>query len=137
MTKIIIKMAQLGKAGKHLEDLIAMLEEPLESKEFRMPITCEDFKTYGESVIDKLMQYAESQPAWRVAPDNYEGIRVSLDRENGNGWFLLRLSVHDPIMPLNIESDSMGGVMMIAHQLYNVLKDCGELDIEPLKKFME
>lgn len=137
MTKIIIKMAQLGKTGKHLEDLIAMLEEPLESKEFRMPITCEDFKTYGESVIEKLMQYAESQPAWQVAPDNYEGIRVSLDRENGDGWFLLRLSVHDPIMPLNIESDSMGGVMMIAHQLYNVLKDCGELDIEPLKKFME
>lgn len=43
MTKIIIKMAQLGKSGKHLEDLIAMLEEPLESREFRMPITCEEF----------------------------------------------------------------------------------------------
>ena len=102
-----------------------------------MPIICEDFKAYGESVIEKVAAYAKRQPAWQIAPDNHEGIRISFDRENGDGWFLLRLSVHDPMMPLNIESDSMGGVMMIAHQLYNVLKDCGELDVEPLKKFIE
>lgn len=137
MTKIIIKMAQLGKAGKHLEDLIDMLEEPLESKEFRMPILCEEFKPYGESVIDQVAAYARRQPAWRIAPDNHEGIRVAFDKGHGDGWFLLRLSVHDPIMPLNIESDSMGGVMMIAHQLYETLKGCDLLDIAPLKKFIE
>lgn len=137
MTKIIIRMAQLGKTGKHLDDLIAMLEEPLESREFRMPIHCEAFTTYGERVIEKVLAYAKEQPAWEIAPDNHEGIRVSFDHEHGDGWFLLRLSVHDPIMPLNIESDSMGGVMMIAHQLYEALKDCSELDIAPLKKFIE
>lgn len=137
MTRIIIKMAQLGKTGRHLEDLIAMLEEPLESQEFRMPILCEDFKAYGEQVISQVEAYARSQPDWQIAPDNYEGIRVAFDRAHGDGWFLLRLSVHDPIMPLNIESDSMGGVMMIAHRLYEALKNCGELDLTPLKKFME
>lgn len=137
MTKIIIKMAQLGKAGKHLEDLIAMLEEPLESREFRMPITCEEFKPYGERVIETVASYAASRPAWQIAPDNHEGIRIAFDKEHGDGWFLLRLSVHDPIMPLNIESDTMGGVMMIAHQLYEALKGCASLDITPLKKFIE
>ena len=137
MTKIIIKMAQLGKSGKHLEDLIAMLEEPLESREFRMPITCEEFKPYGEHVIETVASYAEAQSAWQIAPDNHEGIRVAFDKEHGDGWFLLRLSVHDPIMPLNIESDTMGGVMMIAHQLYEALKGCASLDITPLKKFIE
>ena len=68
MTKIIIKMAQLGKSGKHLEDLIAMLEEPLESREFRMPITCEEFKPYGEHVIETVASYAEAQSAWQIAP---------------------------------------------------------------------
>lgn len=137
MTRIIIKMAQLGKSGKHLEDLIAMLEEPLESREFRMPIQCEDFKAYGENVLEKLAAYARKQPTWVIAPDNHEGIRVSFDQAHGDGWFLLRLSVHDPIMPLNIESDSMGGVMMIAHQIYDVLKGCADLDVEPLKTFVE
>ena len=66
MTKIIIKMAQLGKAGKHLEDLIAMLEEPLESREFRMPITCEEFKPYGERVIETVASMRRAGPPGRL-----------------------------------------------------------------------
>ena len=48
--------------------------------------------------------------------------RQSYDKENGDGWFLLRLSVHDPIMPLNVESDSKGGVDVIYNKLYEFLK---------------
>ena len=44
---------------------------------------------------------------------NGEGVRVSLC----DGWFLLRLSVHDPVMPLNIESNSVGGCDVIWQQL--------------------
>ena len=68
MTKIIIKMAQLGKSGKHLEDLIAMLEEPLESREFRMPITCEEFKPYGEHVIETVAPMQRLSPPGRSRP---------------------------------------------------------------------
>jgi hypothetical protein len=62
---------------------------------------------------------------WTVAPDNYEGVRISCDKENGNGWLLLRLSVHDPVMPLNLESDEIGGTMkcsMICLILLEILK---------------
>jgi len=68
-----------------------------------------------------LTAYAEQQPDWQLADDNREGVRVSFDKENGDGWFLLRLSVHDPIMPLNIESDSKGGVEVIYKQLRTFL----------------
>ena len=64
-----------------------------------------------------MTAYAEQQPGWQLADDNREGVRVSFDKENGDGWFLLRLSVHDPIMPLNIESDSEGGCDVIYRQL--------------------
>ena len=50
-------------------------------------------------------------------------------KENGDGWFLLRLSVHDPIMPLNIESDSKGGVDLIYNQLFEFLKTTDGLEI--------
>ena len=97
--------------------MIASLEEPAESVEFRMNIQLEDFKAYGQQVIDDLNAYAQSQAGWSLAPSNYEGVRVNLDAEHGNGWFLLRLSLHDPLLPLNIESNEAGGVKKIAKEL--------------------
>lgn len=137
ITKILIKTAQLGKEGKSLDDLIADLEEPLEAKEIRMKIKTEDFRAYGEKVIDELEIYSEKMDGWSIAPDNREGIRVYLDKEHGNGWFLLRLSVHDPIIPVNIESDSEGGAKIIARQLYSFVAKFELLDSEPFKKYLE
>ena len=121
-TKIIIKAAQLRKQGKDLSDLTADLKEPLESVEVRFQITEKDFRACGERIIEELTAYAEAQPGWQLADDNREGVRVSFDKDNGDGWFLLRLSVHDPIMPLNIESDSEGGADIIYKKLYEFLQ---------------
>ena len=132
IAKLLIKMAQLKKEGKTIDELIAKLEEPAEAKEFRMNISCEDFKTYGTDVIEKLGEYAKTQKGWTVEPKNYEGIRVMCDESTGNGWFLLRLSLHDPLMPLNIESNSIGGVDTIAASLKVFLKDFAELDSSSL-----
>ncbi len=121
-TKIIIKAAQLRKAGKDLSDLTADLKEPLESIEKRFQITEKDFRACGERIIADLTAYAEAQDGWQLADDNREGVRVSFGKGNGDGWFLLRLSVHDPIMPLNIESNSAGGTDVIYKQLYQFLE---------------
>ena len=121
-TKIIIKAAQLRQQGKDLSDLTAALKEPKESREIRFAITEKDFRACGERIIADLTAYAEQQPGWQLADDNREGVRVSFDKDNGDGWFLLRLSVHDPIMPLNIESDSEGGADVIYRQLRQFLE---------------
>lgn len=121
-TKIIIKAAQLRKQGKQLSELTAELKEPLESREIRFAITESDFKACGERIIRELTDYAEKSEGWSLADDNREGVRVNFGKENGDGWFLLRLSVHDPIMPLNIESDSLGGVDKIYANLMTFLK---------------
>ena len=121
-TKIIIKAAQLRQQGKDLSDLTAALKEPKESREIRFAITEKDFRACGERIIADLTDYAEAQPGWQLADDNREGVRVSFDKDNGNGWFLLRLSVHDPIMPLNIESDSEGGTDVIYSHLRRFLE---------------
>ena len=38
---------------------------------------------------------------------------MSFDKDHGDGWLLLRMSVHDPVLPLNIESNTPGGVKLI------------------------
>lgn len=128
-TKIIIKAAQLRREGKDISDLISSLKEAKEEREIRIKITDPDFRTCGERVINELIEYSKSQPEFNIAPDNREGVRVSFDEKNGDGWFLLRLSVHDPIMPLNIESNRVGGVDIILEKLMVFLKNAEGLDI--------
>ncbi|ONM53267.1 phosphoglucosamine mutase family protein [Zea mays] len=57
------------------------------------------FRDYGESVLRHLENAISKDPNLRKAPVNHEGVRVS----GYGGWFLLRLSLHDPVLPLNIE----------------------------------
>ena len=102
-----------------------------------MNILLEDFKPYGLEVLDKLQAYAAVQPGWTIAPNNYEGVRVNLDEAHGNGWFLLRMSLHDPLMPLNIESDSVGGVKTIARELAGFLLSCDKLNTEKLAEYVK
>ena len=137
VTKLLIELARGKKEGYTLESIIASLEEPAESREFRFNILLEDFKTYGQTVIDELTAYAAKQPGWSLAPNNFEGVRVNLDADHGDGWFLLRLSLHDPLLPLNIESNSPGGVKTIAKELAAFLLAYGKLDTAKLKEFCE
>ena len=132
ITKLLIKMAQLKKENRTLFSLIDSLAEPAESAEVRMNITIPEFAPYGSGVLKDLADYAAKQ-GWDVAKENYEGIRVSFGEDEGDGWFLLRMSLHDPLMPLNIESNCAGGVHKIAEKLYAFLSGYDKLDTSGLK----
>ena len=137
VTKLLIELARGKKEGYTLESMIAALEEPAESVEFRMNILQEDFKAYGQQVIDDLNAYATQQNGWSLAPSNYEGVRVNLDEDHGNGWFLLRLSLHDPLLPLNVESNCAGGAKKIATELSAFLEKYEKLDTTSLLNFIK
>jgi phosphomannomutase len=117
VAKLLVEMAKLNAKGATLTDLITTLEQPLESKEFRFTISESDFGNYGKLVLAELEKTVLLQEGWGVISPNYEGIRVRCTSENEKGWFLLRMSLHDPVMPLNIESDIEGGVEAIAAKL--------------------
>ncbi len=137
MTKIVIRLSDLRRQGKELDALIASLKDPLEAAEIRLKINCDDFKAYGNTVIDALSLVIRGKEDWRAADDNREGMRVFLDGKDTCGWFLLRLSVHDPIIPINIESDVAGGTKRIAKQLLDFLSDFGCLDLRLLRDFLK
>ncbi len=135
VTRLIIELSRGVREGYTLHSLIDGLREPDESMEFRMNIDLEDFKPYGNDIISALKEYAKTQSGWTPADSNYEGIRINLDKDHGDGWFLLRMSLHEPLMPLNIESDSVGGVKVIANELCGFLTKYEHLDTSKLTDY--
>ena len=134
VTVLIVKAMEMKREGKTLGSLIADLAEPVESREIRLNITAEDFRAKGQEAIALTLAAAEKHPEWQVAPDNREGIRISFDLagQADAGWFLLRLSVHDPVMPLNCESDVPGGVKYMLQALYQELEGLEGVNLSPL-----
>ncbi|MGN1081757.1 MAG: hypothetical protein ACI4QV_06670, partial [Acutalibacteraceae bacterium] len=61
---------------------------------------------------------------------------IYCDKGYGDGWFLLRLSVHDPVMPLNAESNTEGGCKKMISQLYDFLKKQDGLVLDSIKNYL-
>lgn len=129
-TKIVIKTALLHMEGKNLDSLIEDLVHPAQAKEARLPIKADDFGAYGDRILADLEAYAQSQPEMTVVKPNYEGVRITFD----GGWCLLRKSLHDPILPLNIESDREGGCKEIRDKMKEFLSSYSQLDLTALDR---
>ncbi|MBQ2847414.1 MAG: phosphomannomutase/phosphoglucomutase [Clostridia bacterium] len=128
ITRLIIEAAALSKQGTSLEELIGKLREAKEEKELRFKILCNDFRPEGEKIISLFENIAKAHEGWKASEDNHEGIRINADSSCGNGWFLIRLSVHDPIIVLNAESDEDGGIMKMCKEIFKVISSADNID---------
>ncbi len=124
-TKIVIELAK----GNDFDLLLKNLEMPAEEREIRLNITTPDFKEYGNQVITELQKFAEQKPDCIIADDNREGIRITTPF----GWMLLRLSVHDPVMPINFESTATGGVQKTVDYFKEFFSTFNHLDLSSYK----
>lgn len=115
--KLIGCAAKMKRQGKRIHEVIASLRQPKESKEIRIKLTAPDFKAYGERVLSDLKDKVAKVEGWALVQPNHEGVRVSCSNADEDGWWLLRMSLHDPVMPLNIESNVEGGVAVIERKL--------------------
>ena len=127
--KLLIAAAKAKAQGRHLADLVKKLGEPVESREYRMKIMGEeDFRGYGANVL-KAFEERAAEAGIRAAKPSYEGVRLVFP----DGWALLRMSLHDPQMPLNIESRKKGGVAEIAAKVQEFLQGFTSLDMSVFK----
>lgn len=130
ITRLLIALANAAKEGKELTDLIADLPMPAEAQELRVPFKDGvDFKTLGKTVIDEFTTFAEKLYYAEPAPNNFEGFRLRFDEYHGDGWALLRMSLHDPVLPINVESDKTDGAVKIVKELYYFLRKYDFLDL--------
>lgn len=137
-TKIVIATAKCKNAGKGISSLISDLSEPLESQEVRLPIKGSNFAAAGDNIIEDLRALSSSGELSECSLEepNYEGVRINFNSPSIKGWMLLRKSLHEPIMPLNFESDVKGGCLKIAKLLIPILSKYEDLDIGKLKELV-
>ncbi|KAJ6432862.1 hypothetical protein OIU84_019987 [Salix udensis] len=145
MVKVLNKLASARTAGiaggsKVLTDLVEGLQEPRVAVELRLKIDQNhpdlkggSFREYGEAVLKLLENRVESDPNLQKAPVNYEGVRVS----GFGGWFLLRLSLHDPVLPLNFEAPSHEDAVKLGLAVASAVKEFPALDTSALDKFVQ
>ncbi|MCR2033196.1 phosphomannomutase/phosphoglucomutase [Anaerofustis stercorihominis] len=118
VVKILIKFYDLVKEGKDFSDLIGSLKEAKEEAELRATFLVEDFKDYGAKLLEDFKVYVkEEMKGASFEEPNFEGVRVNVARDGIKGWVLLRLSLHDPVLPINIESENEGGVENIKSEI--------------------
>ena len=127
VTKVLIAMSKLRTEGKSLFDLISTLEEPAEATEIRHKIQLEDFKAYGETIISKFEKFAAEGDNFSIVPNSHEGVRVNWTLNGCNGWVLLRMSLHDPVLPMNVESNQAGGLKKILPVLEDFFRQFEQL----------
>ena len=128
LAALITAEAVHEKLSRKLKDL----RHPFEEREYRLHIDGDDFVSYGNGVIERLSRDIENVPFATPADSNFEGIRINFDKEHGNGWLLVRMSLHDPILPCNIESNTPGGADQIKNWLKEYLKAEKRIDKSPL-----
>eukprot|EP00199_Chlamydomonas_sp_CCMP681_P000346 CAMPEP_0119109666 /NCGR_PEP_ID=MMETSP1180-20130426/21825_1 /TAXON_ID=3052 ORGANISM="Chlamydomonas cf sp, Strain CCMP681" /NCGR_SAMPLE_ID=MMETSP1180 /ASSEMBLY_ACC=CAM_ASM_000741 /LENGTH=590 /DNA_ID=CAMNT_0007095541 /DNA_START=19 /DNA_END=1791 /DNA_ORIENTATION=- len=141
--QVVIEAVRRRQAGSgDISELLAALAEPLESKEYRIRIQDQEFQPIGQQVLKRFNEWLKSKacpPGWTLDPINHEGWRVSVDEKapgGRRGWVLLRQSLHDPLLVLNIESEVKGGSQALVQQVLAFLcKECGTfpLDLQKLR----
>ena len=132
ITKILVVMSALRRKKQNLTDLIADLHKPLEEADIRLKFTDDGWRGTAEKIVSRLT--ALSERLLTVSNDNYEGVRAYLN--NADGYFIVRTSVHDPVLPIYIEADKRGGTLKIAKFLYSFLSGFRGLDCAPLTEFI-
>lgn len=131
-TQIVIEAA-----SHSISDLIRELKHPLEEKEVRIPIRKEAYQSYGQQIIEDLQNFARESEYITLVEPNYEGARIQFDSAHGNGWLLLRMSLHESLMPVNIESNNPDGAREMARELYDFLAQYPSLDLSDIENFIQ
>lgn len=129
--KMVIALAKAAKEGKKLDSLIEKLPPLVEEGEFRFKINCDEFKDYGNKVLEEFKKRAEQKGY--TMPHSYEGIRLSFNSDDVQGWILLRLSLHDPVMPMNIEGARKGDLAKLVKIARELTDGFDKLDRSCLK----
>lgn len=126
--RLLIAAARAKREGRALGALIERLPPACEEAERRIPIEGEDFAATGKRVLAAFEERARAR-GYAVAPNSYEGVRLTLPE----GWMLLRLSLHDPLLPLNVEGNAPGDCAKLLTAARGLLEGFPELNLSVLR----
>lgn len=132
--KILMLLPKLQAQGQSLDDLIAQLKQPVETQEVRFKLESPDYRKLGEQVIATLRQ--TQFEGFTFNPENEEGVRFDLTAPYGEGWLLLRMSLHEPLLVLQVENDQAGHIPAVLQTISTFLDKYPTVNQEKLKELM-
>ena len=127
-------LPRLVAKGETLDSLIKKLVQPKEVVEVRFKIETKDFKAKGLEVIKDFPNWIPKD--WVVNPENEEGVRIDFKGKYGDGWLLLRMSLHEPLLVLQIENDIEGYQTKILKTIKEILNQYPELNQNRLEALL-
>lgn len=126
--KILIKEAELSQSNKSVVDLIRDLKQPAETEEVRFIIQDANVLDVGQTILDAFKAWLNDTDGFEVVEKNHEGIRSTIHDPFGDGWLLLRMSLHEPKLVLQMENDKTGVVSGIKETLKDFFYKFDTLD---------
>lgn len=121
IAKLLMAIPKLDAEGNTFADWLSDLTHHAEMSTQRLPIDSTDIQQAGLDVIDHIKTWAKAHPEMTVDMENVEGVRVNVSGSLGSGWFLLRQSLHEPLLVLHMANDQVGGNEKLWQILYDVL----------------
>lgn len=123
-------------ASSSISELLKDLAHPGAEEDFRLPVSEKAFQAYGQQVIEDLKNYAKESETISLVEPNYEGARIRFATPYGKGWALLRMSLHESLMPVHLESDKPEAAAYMAFELADFLDQYPSLDLSDLKAYI-
>ncbi|MDR1569774.1 MAG: phosphomannomutase/phosphoglucomutase [Oscillospiraceae bacterium] len=114
-TRLIIEAVVAKRSGMRLIDRVADFNQPLEDCEWRIAVELEQDRICA---LEKMKEWLNTEFARSVyisPSDEPEGVRA--ERIARDGWFLLRASLHDPLLVWSAQSYAPGVVELMRHDL--------------------
>ena len=128
-----------------ISDIIKGFKEPFESHEIRLNMLTGTSHESRDAATQKscaeLRSVVKKIENWSEEPVNHEGLRIMINYNQPNeGWLMIRASLHEPILSLQLESDLPGGSKEILKQLllngFDNLEQQNILDLQPIRNFI-
>lgn len=123
-------VAKLLMANTDLPSLIKELKQPEETVEYRFVIVEEPIQENGLAIIDQFKAFLDEQDSIHVIADHLEGVRADFS----DGWFILRMSLHEPLLVWTLESDRAGEITPLVERLMPFFMEQQALDRENIIK---
>ena len=124
--RLLIQLVESREKGIEFTDVLNELSEPAEEIEIRIPIKYKYCRVRGEKIVENFREYAGKKEGWSLEMPNYEGVRVNAGQKS---WFLIRLSLHEPLLCVNIETEKEGMGNEILEELKDYFKKYEKMEI--------
>ncbi len=135
--KVIAKVAKMKNNGILMDEIMKDFVNAREEMEIRIPIFDPRVISCSRKVMISLKDYVKEIKSSELETNSIEGVRIKFNTRWQEGWCILRKSLHDPSLVLNIESYVTNGALSILNSLIPFFKKFQFISVEEIDKQVE